>query len=633
MTELLISCAACLSIFSIYRPFITSLDKAKYVMLGFLSLIITFTDHRRLQLTSAHTTNGTLTNELNAFNLVTWSDLTYLSINNETTMLKDSIFILSITLTTVSICGLLSRWKFPITYIRPSCNIYFSGLLRHGISVCLFLLAILSQPSSGYVLSFTLASTSAMWYLSGTYLVRRWKTVLSAVAMSFGIGYLTGFTSRSSFLNTVNYTHWLSFTFLLIILCNVLDHLDAILNTYPHLITSSKDKQAKLQNALTASYWLAMVKLVSKMPSESDLHKGPIEDLNTAIKSLGPASRSWKTMAALFPTNLRQDLCLLYAFFRAADDLVDDAPTPEQCEKNLMTIREFLHTVFSGSNSEAKSNLQDPSLPAHIDWNYYASLLPNGEVLAIFRNFARVSHYLCPRAMFELTEAWEFDLRGEPVNKQEDLLRYAALVSGTFGELCTCVIMYKTGKGNWGGCDKEARDEDVLSRARATGQCLQLVNIARDVIADSFVGRCYVPLQYMPYPSQAIYHLLKEARSPMKVDEGVLKSFAIRILDLADQISDKAHKGIDGLPDEVQDGIRAAFEIYMAIAPALYNASGFPLRAKVPKSQQKWIALRCIYGFQRPIAFTAASVYQQAVSFYFSFFSGISTTRTSSKTY
>jgi phytoene/squalene synthetase len=239
---------------------------------------------------------------------------------------------------------------------------------------------------------------------------------------------------------------------------------------YPYLVNSDKSKQSNFQDALSLSYWASMLQLAVTMPAESELNVSPIEDLETAIRILGPASRSWKTMAALFPVNLRQDLCLLYAFFRTADDLVDDAPTPEQCEANLVTIRRFLRDVFLpiAADKEALGEDQDLSLPSNIDWNQYASLLPNDDVLAIFRNFARISHYLCPRAMSELTDAWELDLRGEPVKKQKDLLNYAALISGTFGELCTCVIMYKTGRGNWG--NTKSRNNEVLSRARSTGQ-------------------------------------------------------------------------------------------------------------------------------------------------------------------
>jgi phytoene/squalene synthetase len=258
----------------------------------------------------------------------------------------------------------------------------------------------------------------------------------------------------------------------LVLACSALDYLDTLLNTYPHLIETDKLKQANFQKATTVSYWIAICRLLVCMPSEFDLHPSPVEDLETAIRVLGPASRSWKTMAALFPTNLRQDLCLLYAFFRTADDLVDDAPTPKQCEQNLVTIRKFLRDIYFPSNT-TKHERDDLTLPSHIDWDHYATLLPSQDVLAIFRNFARIAHYLCPRAMSELTDAWELDLRGEPVKKQKDLLNYAALISGTFGELCTCVIMYKTGRGNWGQQQNNvARDDQVLSRARATGQVI-----------------------------------------------------------------------------------------------------------------------------------------------------------------
>ena len=187
-----------------------------------------------------------------------------------------------------------------------------------------------------------------------------------------------------------------------------------------------------------------------------------------------PPRRQARIFAAqlLGPRPFCQDLCLLYAFFRTADDLVDDAPTPEQCSENLVTIRRFLRDVFSPAKASDNPTLD--TLPSHINWYQYAELLPNEEVLVIFKNFARIAHYLCSRAMFELTDAWELDLLGKPVKKQNDLLDYAALISGTFGELCTCAIMYKTGHGNWGKqLDNAARDEDVLSRARATGQvCL-----------------------------------------------------------------------------------------------------------------------------------------------------------------
>ncbi|KAI8973627.1 Squalene/phytoene synthase-domain-containing protein [Mycotypha africana] len=679
--------AAFLVVFSIYRPFITKLDTAKYIIFGCLSFLLPFfVEHRYTSLdfhtptfSSKQYTNYTasLYPVAAVYNLQTSSH--YNNNNNpiynhnsdtnatESTfrinqcLIIDAAVSVLISLITVSICGLSTRWHFPITFIKPTSTIYTSNVLKHGVSIALIFSAISSQSLSSRIVPFSLAFIGLLWFFSGPYFVQRWRAIAVSTIIPTAFEIIVGCIAQTnSTLHKLSLFEWFLITLGFVLTSNLIDFLDAILNMYPHLVETDKSEQAHIQCATTFSYWYALMRLFLICISSPDsiatagfLHPAPIEDFETAIRALGPASRSWKTMAALFPTNLRQDLCLLYAFFRTADDLVDDAPTPRQCEKNLITIRRFLRDVFfppatttattttttTASATAVKSKLAvvtDPTLPSHIDWAYYANLLPNDDVLAIFRNFARISHYLCPRAMSELTDAWEHDLRGEPVKKQKDLLNYAALISGTFGELCTCVIMYKTGRGNWGPSkNNPSRIEETLLRARATGQCLQLINIARDIIADSLVGRCYVPLQYMPYPPQTIYHLLKVARTPYQVGEQTLKSFSLRIIQLADQIADKAQKGIDGLPEEVQDSIRAAFEIYMAIGPTLKDEPGFPLRTKVPKRQQQWIALRCIYGFRGPVARAISVTFYKMVSFYttsFARFTSSSNTRATATT-
>jgi phytoene/squalene synthetase len=138
-----------------------------------------------------------------------------------------------------------------------------------------------------------------------------------------------------------------------------------------------------------------------------------------------------------------------------------------------------------------------------------------------------------------------------------------------------------------------------------------LVNIARDILADSLDSRCYVPLNFMP--SKTTYDLLKSKKVD-RVGNDLVKSFAVRILDLADRVSDKAQLGIDGLPEEVQEGIRAAFEIYMAIGPIIRQDLVFPLRAKVPTWKKQWIAFRCIYGFKLTVLRSLKSIWSRTIS-------------------
>ena len=96
--------------------------------------------------------------------------------------------------------------------------------------------------------------------------------------------------------------------------------------------------------------------------------------------------------------------------------------------------------------------------------------------------------------------------------------------------------------------------------------------------------------------SRRTYKILKNSRDPSRIGETTLKSYAIQILKLADCLTAQAQIGIDGLPYEVRDGVRAAFEIYSAISPAIRDATGFPRRVKVPKRRQQIIAFSCIYG-------------------------------------
>ncbi|KAI8140739.1 Squalene/phytoene synthase-domain-containing protein [Fennellomyces sp. T-0311] len=463
-----------------------------------------------------------------------------------------------------------------------------------------------------------------LYLFAGPYLFRRWRVVVATVCFTAYIGYMgTQVNSETSLLASWTVADWICASFVFAGSTAALDYWDAILNTYPYLATDNIEDHARMQDPTRIPYWINLIKAMMNLSSEAELDPEPIEDLKASIRSLGHTGRSWKTMSILFPSNLRQEMCILYAWFRVCDDIVDDMDPKIYGTFALDLVRKFLNEVFhSGKNRNSatvpqatkfgKAALQDPSVPSMIDWDYYAQYL-NETQLATLRGFSRLAPILCPKAAFALTEAWKIDIHRQAMKSQDDLVDYAGLISGRFAELCTCVIMYKSGRGNWSGVDPIARNDEVLKRARATGQCLQLINIARDLITDSLEGRCYVPLQYMT--TRRTYKTLKDARDPVRIGENTLKGYAVQILKLADRLTGQAQIGIDGLPYEVRDGVRAAFEIYSAISPAIRTAQGFPKRAKVPKSRQQIIAFSCIYGFHPGLTRTFHNIRCKLLSF------------------
>ncbi|ORZ17636.1 Squalene/phytoene synthase-domain-containing protein [Absidia repens] len=556
--------------------------------------------------------------------------------SNDSPLWVDACALVLVSNFTLYLWAFITRWQFPILYIGVLDSERKNQCLRYSGSIFFILLGYLSldQTSSCSALPIFCFILSFLWQYSGAYFVRRRYAIVSSAVVSTMVGLLYQSTSTNTLFNQWSALHWGLFTLTIVFSSCLLDNADAILNTYPQLVAPNSDPvvMAQLQSPLRMVYWKSMGHIINHiLTRQHELCPDPVVDLMQVIKGLGPASRSWKTMAALFPTNLRQDLCILYGFFRACDDLVDDPPTLEQRHHNLQLIRAFFRLLLTSSPHEKQDHTatnhmltpldvlkmnktMDVTLMRHpqVDWlSLWNRLDQNVMAFASFRSLARIGSYLCPKAADDLCTAWKMDLVGKPIKSQQDLLHYAALISGKFGELCTCVIMYKTGRGNWNGNDLVARNNQVLARASATGQCLQLVNIARDILADAMDSRCYVPLNFMP--SKATYDLLK-AKKVDRVGNDMVKTFAVRILDLADRVSDKAQLGIDGLPKEVQEGIRAAFEIYMAIGPIIRQDLVFPLRAKVPTWKKQWIAFRCIYGFKLTVLKSLKATWSRTVS-------------------
>lgn len=122
-----------------------------------------------------------------------------------------------------------------------------------------------------------------------------------------------------------------------------------------------------------------------------------------------------------------------------------------------------------------------------------------------------------------------------------------------------------------------------------------MVNISRDIITDSeTLGRCYVPLKFFQRDENILKLLVKDRR-PDKIDNALLKSLAEQILNVADDLANKAIVGINSLPVDNQRGILTALEIYQGIGKAIRSQNSYERRTRLGKIEKAFIFFKCMY--------------------------------------
>jgi len=113
---------------------------------------------------------------------------------------------------------------------------------------------------------------------------------------------------------------------------------------------------------------------------ESSLDGERIQDLRLTLTVLHRASRSFWAASFIFPSGIRQDLSILYAFCRVTDDMIDDISlSTDQKEEKLNLIRNFVNDLFGNRTMKSdwkyslNMELKSAQTPPFIDWSLYAS--------------------------------------------------------------------------------------------------------------------------------------------------------------------------------------------------------------------------------------------------------------------
>lgn len=272
--------------------------------------------------------------------------------------------------------------------------------------------------------------------------------------------------------------------------------------------------------------------------------------LDHATQTMAVGSNSFATAAKLFDPITRRSVLMLYTWCRHCDDVIDDqelgAPgaelSEEQAQKRLALLRIATLQAYEGLN------MAEPAFAA-------------------FQEVA-LMHDIPSRLAFDHLDGFAMDVAGATYETLDDTLRYCYHVAGVVGLMMAKVM--------------GVRDERVLDRACDLGLAFQLTNIARDIIDDAAVGRCYLPAQWL-----AEANLTRENYA-LRENRLALAHVAARLIDAAEPYYASALEGVSALPPRCALAIATARSVYREIGVKVKaaGARAWDSRARTRKSEK-----------------------------------------------
>lgn len=255
-----------------------------------------------------------------------------------------------------------------------------------------------------------------------------------------------------------------------------------------------------------------------------------------ATETIAVGSKSFAAAAKLFEPATRRSVLMLYAWCRHCDDVIDD--------------QELGHNNAASAHHDAAAALAELR---HQTARAYAGEPMTVPAFAAFQEVVQ-QHHIAQRYALDHLAGFAMDVADARYETLDDTLRYCYHVAGVVGLMMAQIM--------------GAQDDAVLDRACDLGMAFQLTNIARDIVEDARVGRCYVPARW-----------LREAGIPAGVALAQLPDYlpalatvAARLVAEAEPYYRSAEGGIHALP------LRSAWAI--ATAHGVYRQIGIDVRAR-----------------------------------------------------
>ncbi len=249
--------------------------------------------------------------------------------------------------------------------------------------------------------------------------------------------------------------------------------------------------------------------------------------LDHAIQSIEVGSKSFAAASRLFDPATRSSAVMLYAWCRHCDDVIDG--------------QEAGHDAVVLSEQEVYRRLD--SLVANTE-AVYAGQPVQDPAFAALREVVR-RHDLRRQYALEHLAGFAMDVHAREYRHINDTLEYCYHVAGVVGLMMAQVM--------------GARDEPTLDRACDLGMAFQLTNIARDIVEDARVARCYLPQDWLDE-----LNLPREQLADPAHRQG-LAVLAQRLVDLAEPFYQSAQAGLTALPWRSAWAVATASGVYREI--------------------------------------------------------------------
>jgi phytoene synthase len=280
------------------------------------------------------------------------------------------------------------------------------------------------------------------------------------------------------------------------------------------------------------------------------------DDVATSKAIQQRTGRTFHVATRLLPERVREATYVLYAFFRVADEVVDDpeGKPPDEQRAELARIREA---------ALGRRETDDP-------------------VLSAFRSI-KDRYDIDDREVEAFMDAMEMDVTVDRYDTYADLEEYLRGSSVAVAYMMLDVM------------DPEEK-ERARPHARALGEAFQLTNFLRDVREDiADYGRIYVPKATL-----SAHGVTEEQIAAFRYDEGF--AAAVRSeLERTERLYRKGVEGIRFLPADCRFGVLLSAVLYAEHHRAIrgHDYDVLSARRTLTSRRRLWFAAKTWYHYRR----------------------------------